>query len=172
MTPESGTWKTELPTRRSGKRKSRREEDILDACKSICWEPTRGRLIDLETGLILIVSYRLAFQWDSTVWWKREAARPVRNHNTLVCLVCQTWRWGEVLWCTGKTRTTPRCFICPELEKWATGLQSLMHTRGRYFGDESKLKVSNTYPTQNIKASYENFLTGFPTLNKFNFAPT
>lgn len=31
---------------------------------------------------------------------------------------------------------------------------------GRYFADESKLKASNTYPTQNIQASYENFLIG------------
>lgn len=138
------------------------------------------RKTDLEIGLILIkclpghmyglfakygkpfhsVSYRLAFQWDSTVWWKREAARPVRKDNTLICLVCQIWRWWEGLWCTGKTRVTPRCFICPELEKWSTGLQSLVHTRGRYFADESKLKASNIYPTQNIQASYENFLTG------------
>ena len=65
----------------------------------------------------------------------------------------------------------PTCFICPELEKGATGLWSIIHTR-RYFGDESVVKASNIHPTQNKQVFYENLLTDFSRLNKFNFVPT
>lgn len=123
MTFELGTWKLELCTRRSEKRKSHRKKH---GClwKHVLWVSVR-RLIDLERyrqgpntdclpglnkyGLFakcrepfykpwdqISVSYRSAFQWNSIVQWKREAAEPVRNHDTLVCLVCQIWRWQEV----------------------------------------------------------------------------